>query len=123
VLRDLQLEDIGPAATMSFEFGERLNVFTGDNGLGKSFVLDLVWWILTGTWASRPAVPSGPSPNIHYRTLSEVKGTATFSVTDQEWQRTGIGIQEWPVVYLSTDRFAVFYPCRNDAFRFGWDEL
>ena len=32
----------------------------GDNGLGKSFLLDTAWWALTGTWAGRPR-PSHPS--------------------------------------------------------------
>ncbi len=29
---------------------DRLNIFTGDHGLDKSFVLDLAWWALTETW-------------------------------------------------------------------------
>jgi hypothetical protein len=107
VLRELQLEDIGPAAKMSFEFGERLNALTGDNGLGKSFVLDLVWWTLTGTWANRPAEPNGPAPSIRHTTISR-----------------------GPVVYLSTDRITVFDPYRNDSsgsypevFRFKGSEI
>ncbi len=41
------------------ELGERLNVLTGDNGLGKSFVLDVAWWALTGTWVDRAVLPRG----------------------------------------------------------------
>ena len=26
-------------------------LLTGDNGLGKSFVLDIAWWALTRTWS------------------------------------------------------------------------
>jgi len=33
---------------MHLKFAPRLNIFTGDNGLGKSFVLDLAWWALSG---------------------------------------------------------------------------
>lgn len=36
---------------MDFAFGERVNLITGDNGLGKSFVLDLAWWALTRSWS------------------------------------------------------------------------
>lgn len=145
MLRDLQLEDIGPAAEMSFEFGERLNALTGDNGLGKSFVLDLVWWILTGTWAGRPAEPSGPAPTIRHATGSRRRSTAKFSFADQVWKFNSVagrGPSRGPVVYLSVDRITVFDPHRNyfspafpsdsasagpgpypDAFRFGWSEL
>lgn len=32
------------------ELGPRLNLITGDNGLGKSFLLDVAWWALTRRW-------------------------------------------------------------------------
>ena len=32
---------------MRMEFGQRLNILTGDNGLGKSFILDCAWWAMT----------------------------------------------------------------------------
>lgn len=35
---------------MELEFGERLNLITGDNGLGKSFLLDIAWWAMTRSW-------------------------------------------------------------------------
>ncbi len=47
MLRALHIKDVGPAARFDLEFGERLNVLTGDNGLGKSFVLEVAWWALT----------------------------------------------------------------------------
>ena len=57
MLRSLHLKGVGPAPRFDLEFGERLNVLTGDNGLGKSFVLDVAWWALTGAWVGRPALP------------------------------------------------------------------
>lgn len=45
----LKLNNVGPAPTMDLEFGDRLNIITGDNGLGKSFLLDIVWWAMTRT--------------------------------------------------------------------------
>jgi len=38
-------------------FRERVNLITGDNGLGKSFLLDVAWRVLTGTWAGDPPIP------------------------------------------------------------------
>jgi len=57
MLSALHIKDVGPAAKLDLEFGERLNVLTGDNGLGKSFVLEVAWWALTGTWVGRPMLP------------------------------------------------------------------
>ena len=45
----LKLVDIGPAPQLELTLAPRLNVLTGDNGLGKSFLLDLAWWALTAT--------------------------------------------------------------------------
>ena len=41
MLRSLHTRDVGPAALFDMELGERLNVLTGDNGLGKSFLLEV----------------------------------------------------------------------------------
>ena len=61
MLRSLHTKDVGPAPALDLTLGERLNVLTGDNGLGKSFVLDVAWWALTGTWVGRPVLPNGSS--------------------------------------------------------------
>lgn len=69
----IKLDGVGPAHHMEFFFGKRLNVITGDNGLGKSFILDIAWWALTRTWAGEPARPRvesrGGKPSITYRVI------------------------------------------------------
>ena len=50
MLEFLRLKNVGPAPEMELEFGSRLNLITGDNGLGKSFLLDVAWWALTRKW-------------------------------------------------------------------------
>jgi hypothetical protein len=57
MLRALHMKGVGPAAQFDLELGERLNVLTGDNGLGKSFVLEVAWWALTGEWVEQPVLP------------------------------------------------------------------
>lgn len=57
-LRLLEIQGVGPAKKLSFEPGERLTLITGDNGLGKTFLLDCVWWALTGKWAGLQAYPT-----------------------------------------------------------------
>ncbi len=48
MLKELHLQQVGSASHFDVEFADRLNIFTGDNGLGKSFLLDVAWWTLTG---------------------------------------------------------------------------
>lgn len=57
MIQRLHLKEVGPAREMAFEFAPRLNVLTGDNGLGKTFVLDVLWWTTTCTWAGESAFP------------------------------------------------------------------
>ena len=58
MLKRLEMLHVGPAEHLGpLDFGTRLNLLTGDNGLGKSFVLDVAWWTLTGTWPERAAWP------------------------------------------------------------------
>ena len=57
MLKRLKLKNVGPAPELEIEFARRVNLITGDNGLGKSFILDVAWWALTGTWAGYPVRP------------------------------------------------------------------
>lgn len=41
MLKRLELENVGPAPRMELNLAPRLNLVTGDNGLGKSFLLDV----------------------------------------------------------------------------------
>ncbi len=48
MLKELHLKGVGPADQFDLECADRLNILTGDNGLGKSFLLDIIWWCVTG---------------------------------------------------------------------------
>lgn len=39
------MHNVGPAPEMEVELAPRLNLITGDNGLGKSFLLDVAFWV------------------------------------------------------------------------------
>ena len=62
-LNYLEVDSVGPVPRLMFQPSKRLNLITGDNGLGKTFLLDLSWWALTQGWAARPATPSDVSPS------------------------------------------------------------
>lgn len=53
----LEIQGVGPAHKLVFKPGERLTLITGDNGLGKTFILDCSWWSLTNKWAGLQAYP------------------------------------------------------------------
>jgi hypothetical protein len=50
MLKYLHLTNVGPSPEMMLKLAPRLNLVTGDNGLGKSFLLDVAWWALTRRW-------------------------------------------------------------------------
>jgi hypothetical protein len=56
-LESLVLRAVGPADRLDYDPAERLNLITGDNSLGKTFLLECAWWALTGEWLERPAFP------------------------------------------------------------------
>lgn len=138
MLKHLRLTRVGPADDLEAELDERLNVFTGDNGLGKSFLLDVAWWILTRTWAGRPAMGRRPggrisikttrrlSPSIHWslRGVKQraVEGSAEIKpgASPTEWTRSKgrpplVGL----VLYARIDGgFSLWDPARN----YWWDK-
>lgn len=129
MLKSVKLHGIGPVRDLSASFGDRLNIITGDNGLGKSFLLDVCFWSLTGTWpGGRTALPEverrKDKPSITYEVLGKVhqpkvndKGTktATFDFHSQTWTRPkGRPFEPGLVVYAAVDgSFAVWDSTRN----------
>lgn len=55
-LTALRTECVGPADALELELGDRLTVIAGDNGLGKSFLLDVAWWAVAGFWPTSGGV-------------------------------------------------------------------
>lgn len=122
MLRSLNLRNVGPSDELALEFGDRLNVITGDSGLGKSFLLDVAWWALTRSWAAGQALPNKGAEreaSLGYRIDGEtapVEADIDFNVKRQGWfpgsGRPPIG---GLVVYARVDgSFAVMDPARND---------
>lgn len=129
MLKHLKLRNIGPADSMELEFGERLNLITGDNGLGKSFLLDIAWWAMTRKWpaeinpkltAGKKALPSSTDAeaSIDFSFTAKIKEesyTSTFIRNEQSWKgRQGRPSNPGLVFYAMADgSFAVWDPARN----------
>lgn len=121
MLKSLQLHGVGPVRDLAALFGDRLNLVTGDNGLGKSFLLDVCFWSLTGTWpGGRMAIPDGTqkAATIGYDVQSKTKSAtreAKYDFKSQSWSRQR-GRPPMPglVIYAAVDgSFAVWDPARN----------
>lgn len=122
MLGHLELTNVGPAPKLEIDLAERLNLITGDNGLGKSFLLDVAWWALTQTWAREMA---RPAKGVHQAEISASFDTDTpdlsrvspfrWSAPDQDW--LGLGVhpaRSGIVIYAHVDGgFGVWDPARN----------
>lgn len=121
-ITSLHLVNAGPASDMKMEFGSRLSVITGDNGLGKSFLLDFAWWAATGRWADREALPqleeSAPTSQVEY-TMTTSSGrlstfTAKFDRKNFVWSRSkaSMTVEALAVFSRADGSFAIADPVR-----------
>lgn len=93
-LTSIRLTNVGPAKEFYLNFGERLTLIAGDNGLGKSFLLDAAWWALTSTWAGYPAHVFAPArsstPRIKYTirnfTDQEIASESHYDWRNHSWK-------------------------------------
>lgn len=128
MFKELKLTNVGPAPSMELEFGQRLNLITGDNGLGKSFLLDIAWWSLTRKWPAelntrlnvgkkvRPAPRSDGEISFVFTGKSKDENyTSNYQPLDEAWTgRAGRPANPGLVLYAMSDgSFAVWDPHRN----------
>ena len=130
MLERLELKNVGPAPEMVLNLRNRMNLITGDNGLGKSFLLDVAWWALTRKWprdlnprltsgyAARPTDRKAPAELRFSLTTDAGKSRSfesTYSVLDESW--TGQTERPWSpglVIHAHADGgFSVWDPARN----------
>ena len=107
-----------------------MNFLTGDYGLGKTFLLDIAWWVLTRTWARSPAspprrgwkTPGGTTRgtlSIGYSfkkaTGGLFKNEAIFDRAEQYWSvKPGRPVIAGVVIYAQVDGgFSAWDPARN----------
>jgi hypothetical protein len=119
MLKCLELRNVGPASHLALNpVAPRFNFLTGDNGLGKSFLLEAAWWALTRTWHESPAVPNSPEASISYSFDGLGKPhvyTSRWDIKKQQWNRlSGRPPNPGLVIYARVDgSFSVWDPARN----------
>ncbi|KAE9541374.1 AAA family ATPase [Ursidibacter maritimus] len=130
MIKSLKLVNVGPMPNLDLELGNRLNILTGDNGLGKSFLLDIMWWSLTRSWPQNinPKIQNGyvakpidlknPAEirfSLLGKTQREKSYEATYSPRDEIWVgKAGRPINPGLVIYSMSDgSFALWDPARN----------
>ncbi|MCL2823234.1 MAG: ATP-binding protein [Polyangiaceae bacterium] len=116
MLKKLSVKNVGPADEMSLELAPRLNLITGDNSLGKTFLLDIAWYALTHYFAGRAAIPAPSLPRseisairtdasgaIRETTASYILGTGVWGPRESNLDSTAL------VLYAHSDgRISVF---------------
>jgi hypothetical protein len=137
MLKELHLKWVGTAPEFDVHFAKRLNLFTGDNGLGKTFLLDIAWWGLTGNWVGQPAWPQQiegktpeKTPEITYVLSSQTDSEeyrSLFSFSDQKWLNLRIPpLLKSLIVYVRVDGgFSVLDSARQPSsiYHFTSDNL
>lgn len=113
---------------MEMELGNRLNLVTGDNGLGKSFLLDIAWWSLTRKWPAevnsrlptelmaRPHESGKASIEITLTVKSKlVTYVSNFDQKSQAWTgKPGRPLNPGLVLYAQVNGvFSVWDPAQN----------
>jgi predicted ATPase len=113
---------------MEMDLGKRLNILTGDNGLGKSFLLDVMWWALTKKWLTEVnnQLPAGfmaqPSENEKHADIcftfnnKNKKFNYSFQRQKQRWEGESQNpdINSLVLYSQANDCFAVWDPIRNN---------
>ena len=61
MLRHIRVTNIGPVGEIALMPGRRTTLLTGDNGFGRTLLLDSAWRTLTGRWpaAANPELRTG----------------------------------------------------------------
>lgn len=116
MLKYLETQDVGPSSRLRLDLAPRINLLTGDNGLGKTFLLDIAWRVVTEGWAGLPARPRRGHPKIAYCFADEetheelgFNGHGQWGVLNRKLTLLRDGI----VIYVRVDGgFSVWDPSR-----------
>ncbi len=124
ILSFLGLKWVGPVKDLFFEPGRRLNIITGDNGYGKTLLMEGAWWALAGVWPKVPILPRDGveknETNISFQLMAKSgrKGeieTVSYDEKKEEWPRTVESVSACGLVIYARlgGSFTVWDPVRG----------
>jgi AAA domain, putative AbiEii toxin, Type IV TA system len=120
MLKRLHLENVGPASVMDVEFADRLNVFTGDNGLGKTFLLDAAWYFMAAPNQQFAPNPKQANSKLEYQIVQSRDNRINcktlqfeFDLKKQKWLSDDN--RPWPIYFsdLPEDFIGVYVKADN----------
>ena len=115
----IEMREVGPALALQYQPTPRLNVITGDNSLGKTFLLDCAWWAVTGTWTQYPAEPRRDAR----RSLPRMRFSLDASGRERHFTfKYSFDEQSWAAATPASERrggLAIY--CRHDGSYVIWD--
>ena len=128
MIKSLKLNNVGHFTGIDLEFSDKLNLISSDSGLGKSFLLDIIWWAHSHTWPAEvnSKVSSGlvAFPGTSGKTsidftfgegVTEKSCECHYNRRAQSWlEYTTMPVNTGLVVYAMSDGgFSVWDPIRN----------
>ena len=116
----LELIEVGPAKRLRYEPNSRANIITGDNSFGKTFLLESVWWALTGHWIETANAPRRDVPRDAPRMLFSLNTPRKTSSFDVRYDWNG---HAW-IPRTETERPAgIAIYARHDGSYVIWDAM
>lgn len=122
-LSKIELVNVGPCDHINMDLSPRLNIITGDNGLGKTFLMDCAWWALTNTWTgneARPKYAEGSKRasigfSISGKSKLSQEKTALYDNKNMTWRRLpdATAIPGLILYALVDGSYAVWDPAKN----------
>ncbi|WP_437841148.1 AAA family ATPase [Sorangium sp. So ce1153] len=115
---------VGPSPRFDVPLKPRLNLLIGDNSLGKTFVLEVLWWALTGAWTdpklqARPPVRARNGRGAPGASILAQAGSKTlqgsYDPAKERWKKRGArALAPGLILYARADgSFSVWDPIRN----------
>lgn len=92
LIRSVSISNVAPIRHIEFETASRLNLFCGDNGVGKSFILDAMWWTFLENdtpfrgYSAKTDPDTPPQIKLAADTYTPI---ATYSREQQRWEYSG----------------------------------
>jgi predicted ATPase len=122
ILAYLQLNEVGPVKQLSFEPNRRLNIITGDNSFGKTFLLECAWWTLSGmeprNWVNPRKDAAKDDVKIDFQLMAKSGSKGRIESISFDWDE-----QQWPKIDDTMSSSGLGIYARFDGSFAVWDPV